>query len=68
MSLQIVATKMDKLPLNQHKLAVAKLKKDTPAPVVAFSAHNQLGKEVLFSRVLKLVGIDADAVSSRHPT
>jgi GTP-binding protein len=54
-----VATKMDKLPLNQHKPALLGLKQKLGRPLLGFSAVSGLGRVPLWRQVRNLAGIGA---------
>jgi len=49
----VVATKMDKLPRNQHKPELAKLRKAAGVEVIGTSAESGAGREELWDRILR---------------
>jgi GTP-binding protein len=55
LEIAIVATKIDKLPKNERKPALEKLKKTAKAAVVGFSAVTGEGREELWSRIRRAV-------------
>ncbi|HEU5076356.1 MAG TPA: ribosome biogenesis GTP-binding protein YihA/YsxC [Polyangiaceae bacterium] len=55
----VVATKLDKLPSSQRKLALTKLAKDSSQRIVGFSAKEQTGRDELWRRVRQAAGLDA---------
>ena len=54
----LVATKIDKLPSNKRKPAVAALKRELNRPVVPYSAVTGDGRDALWKRVLSVSSID----------
>lgn len=55
----VVATKLDKLPSSQRKVALTKLAKDSKLRIVGFSAKEQIGRDQLWRRVRQAAGLDA---------
>jgi len=55
----VVATKVDKLPASQRKLALAKLARDSKLRIIGFSAKEQIGRDELWRRVRRAAGLDA---------
>jgi len=51
----VCATKLDKLPVSQHKPALAALARESGLDVVATSAETMLGREVLWGRLRKAI-------------
>ena len=51
----VCATKLDKLPVSQHKPALAALARESGLDVVATSAETMLGREVLWARLRKAI-------------
>ncbi|MCA9595540.1 MAG: ribosome biogenesis GTP-binding protein YsxC [Myxococcales bacterium] len=47
----LVATKLDKLPASQKKLALDKLKKSAGLPVIGFSAKDGTGRDAVWRRI-----------------
>jgi GTP-binding protein len=54
----LVATKMDKLPANKRKPAIAKLRKQVGRTVTAYSSATGYGREALWSRLLEASSIE----------
>lgn len=54
-----VATKLDKLPLNQQKPALLKLKKAMGGPVLGFSAPTGTGRVELWRQIRRAANVDA---------
>lgn len=54
-----VATKMDKLPLNQHKPTLLGLQQKLGRPLLGFSAVSGLGRVPLWRKIRELAGIGA---------
>ena len=54
----LVATKIDKLPSNKRKPAVAALKRELSRPVVPYSSVTGDGRDALWKRVLSVSSID----------
>ncbi|HEY6725368.1 MAG TPA: ribosome biogenesis GTP-binding protein YihA/YsxC [Polyangiaceae bacterium] len=54
----VVATKLDKLPASQRKLALGKLAKDSKLRIIGFSAKDQIGRDELWRRVRQAAGLD----------
>ena len=52
MAIFVAATKLDKIPLNQQKPALAKVVKGRNLKIVATSAETGVGREALWSRIL----------------
>ena len=51
----VCATKLDKLPVSQHKPALAALARESGLDVVATSAETTLGREVLWGRLRRAI-------------
>ncbi len=56
----VVATKIDRLPVNQRKLAVQKLAKESGVRALPFSSHTGEGRDALWKAIGKLSAIIAD--------
>ncbi len=54
----VVVTKIDKLPANKRKLAVAALRREIGRPLVAYSAVTGEGRDALWKRILAVSGIE----------
>ena len=54
----VVATKLDKLPASQRKLALVKLAKDSHQRILGFSAKDNHGRDELWHRVRQAAGLD----------
>lgn len=55
----VCATKLDKIPLSQHKTALAELSKDAGVPVVGTSAETLAGREALWARLRRAIAGEA---------
>lgn len=56
----LVATKIDKLPVHQRKLAVEAIKKDIGRRVFPYSAETAEGREALSRSLLRACAVDAE--------
>jgi len=65
LNLIVVATKLDKLPNSERKLALIKLAKDSKQRIIGFSAKEQTGRDELWRRVRQAAGLDPTAPSER---
>lgn len=63
LSLLVVATKLDKLPVSQRKLSLIELKKSIGLPVIGFSAKEGIGRDELWRRLR----VSADIASEPAP-
>lgn len=59
LELTIVATKLDKLPLSQHKTALMRLEHDIGRPLIGFSAVKGIGRVPLWRRLRRIAGVGA---------
>jgi GTP-binding protein len=53
----VVATKLDKLPLNKQKLELERVRKGAGVPVLGFSSETGFGRDELWRRIRKAAGI-----------
>lgn len=53
----LVATKLDKLPLSKHKLALEELKQKAGRPVLGFSSETGLGRVPLWRKLRRIAGV-----------
>lgn len=61
LDLIIVATKLDKLPVAQRKLALQKLARDSKEHIIGFSAKDGHGRDDLWRSVRRAAGVEAPA-------
>lgn len=59
----LVATKLDKLPRNKQKPALAALQRDAGQPLVGYSSESGVGRDALFGALLRRASLVSDAVS-----
>ncbi len=53
----LVATKLDKLPLSKHKLALSALTKQAGRPVLGFSSEKGIGRTALWRKLRRIAGV-----------
>lgn len=57
LELLLVATKLDKLPMSQHKTSLARLKDKAGLPVLGFSSEKGIGKVALWRKLRRIAGV-----------
>jgi GTP-binding protein len=53
----LIATKLDKLPVSQRKLALEKLRRASGLPVIGFSAKDGTGRDALWGKIQSTLGV-----------
>jgi GTP-binding protein len=63
----LVATKLDKLPGSQRKLAMNALKQTTPRPWLGVSTELPETQDALWRKILKLLELDQPSTATASP-